>query len=76
MSSSKIIGLFIRYQYRDGDSGAVFTVNDELQVPNNTYLQPSTLAIGQSGSDWTFALNGDRSTLQNAEMVLVYKAKA
>ena len=75
MSSSKIIGLFVRYEYTDGESGATFTINNDLPVPNNTYLQPNTLSVGQSGSEWTFALEGDRSTLKNAEMVLVYKAK-
>ena len=74
MSSSKIIGLFMRYEY-EGSSGAIFTINNDLQVPNNTYLQPNTLSVGQKGTTWTFALNGDRSTLKNAEMILVYKAK-
>ncbi|NEO53217.1 MAG: hypothetical protein F6K54_09075 [Okeania sp. SIO3B5] len=74
MSSSKIIGLLIRYQYQGGESGGTFTIND-LQVPNNTYLQPNTLSVGSKGTEWTFAINGDFSTLQNAEMVLVYKAK-
>ncbi|MEP0925071.1 hemopexin repeat-containing protein [Leptolyngbya sp. ST-U4] len=78
MNSSKIIGLLIRYQY-DGsnnngsNSGAIFTIND-LSAPNNTYLQPSTLSIGQKGSEWIFTLKGDRTALRNAEMVLVYKA--
>ena len=75
MSSSRIIGLLIHYEYTSGNNGAIFTINNSLQVPNNTYLQPSTLSIGQNGSEWIFALKGDRSTLQNAEMVLVYKAK-
>ncbi|HEY9736285.1 MAG TPA: hemopexin repeat-containing protein, partial [Trichocoleus sp.] len=74
MSSSKIIGLLIRYQYTSGSGGATFTINDDLPVPNNTYLQPSTLSIAQAGSEWTFTLKGDRNSLQNAEMVLVYKA--
>ena len=75
MSSSKIIGLFMRYEYADEQGGAIFTINDDLQVPNNTYLQPHTLNVGQNGSSWTFMLKGDGSTLKNAEMVLVYKAK-
>ncbi len=75
MSSSKIIGLFMRYEYEGDKGGAIFTINDDLQVPNNTYLQPNTLNVGQNGSIWTFMLKGDRSTLKNAEMVLVYKAK-
>ncbi len=75
MNSSKIIGLFMRYEYADGQGGAIFTINDDLQVPNNTYLQPNTLNVGQNGSAWKFTLKGDRSTLKNAEMVLVYKAK-
>ncbi len=75
MSSSKIIGLLIHYEYATGNSGATFTINDDLQVPNNTYLQPNTLSVGQNGSEWTFTLKGDRSTLKNAEMILVYKAK-
>ena len=75
MSSSKIIGLFVRYEYEGGKGGAIFTIDDDLQVPNNTYLQPNTLSVGQNGSTWKFALKGDRTTLKNAEMVLVYKAK-
>ncbi|NET40671.1 hemopexin repeat-containing protein [Okeania sp. SIO2B3] len=75
MMSSKIIGLFIRYEYEGGSSGAIFTINDNLQVPNNTYLQPNILSVGQKGTTWRFALKGDRSTLKNAEMILVYKAK-
>ncbi len=75
MSSSKMIGLLIHYEYATGNSGATFTINDDLQVPNNTYLQPNTLSVGQNGSEWTFTLKGDRSTLKNAEMILVYKAK-
>ncbi|WP_287357028.1 hemopexin repeat-containing protein [Moorena sp. SIO3B2] len=75
MSSSKIIGLLIRYEYNNGQGGAFFTINDNLQVPNNTYLQPTTLSIGQRGSEWKFTVKGDASSLQNAEMVLVYKAK-
>ncbi|MFG6107196.1 hypothetical protein U2F10_33505, partial [Leptothoe sp. EHU-05/26/07-4] len=75
MSSSKIIGLFMNYEYADDQGGAIFTINDDLQVPNNTYLQPHTINVGQNGSSWTFMLKGDGSTLKNAEMVLVYKAK-
>ena len=75
MSSSRIIGLLIRYEYKNGQGGAFFTINDYLQVPNNTYLQPTTLSVGQRGSEWTFTVKGDASSLQNAEMVLVYKAK-
>ena len=75
MSSSKMIGLLIHYEYATGNSGATFTINDDLQVPNNTYLQPNTLSVGQNGSEWKFTLKGDRSTLKNAEMVVVYKAK-
>jgi hypothetical protein len=75
MSSSRIIGLFIRYEYEEGDSGAIFTINNDLQAPNNTYLLPTTLNIGQQGADWKFTLKGDKTTLKNAEMVLVYKAK-
>ena len=75
MSSSKIIGLFMHYEYADDQGGAIFTINDDLQVPNNTYLQPNTINVGQNGSSWTFMLKGDGSTLKNAEMVLVYKAK-
>lgn len=75
MMSSQIIGLFMRYEYEGGSSGAIFTINDDLQVPNNTYLQPNILSVGQNGTTWTFALKGDRSTLKNAEMILVYKAK-
>ncbi|NEQ35259.1 MAG: hypothetical protein F6K40_02635 [Okeania sp. SIO3I5] len=75
MMSSKIIGLFMRYEYEGGTSGAIFTINNDLQVPNNTYLQPKTLSVGQNGTTWIFALKGDRSTLKNAEMILVYKAK-
>ena len=74
MSSSKIIGLLIHYQYEGGESGATFTIND-LQVPNDTYLQPNNLSIASKGSEWMFSVNGDRTTLQNAEMVVVYKAK-
>ncbi|AOX01248.1 hypothetical protein BJP34_18990 [Moorena producens PAL-8-15-08-1] len=75
MTSSKIIGLLIRYEYKNGQGGAFFTINDNLQVPNNTYLQPTTLSIGQRGSEWKFTVKGDASSLENAEMVLVYKAK-
>ncbi|NEQ65195.1 MAG: hypothetical protein F6K21_06795 [Symploca sp. SIO2D2] len=74
MSSSRIIGLLMRYQYQEGESGGTVTIND-LQVPNNTYLQPNTLSISNQGSEWKFSVNGDRTTLRNAEMVLVYKAK-
>lgn len=74
MSSSKIIGLFVRYEYA-GDGGSTLTINDALQVPNNTYVQPSNLSVGQNGSDWTFTFKGDATTVKNAEMVLVYKAK-
>ena len=74
MSSNQIIGLFIRYGYDEGKSGAIFTINDDLKVPNNTYIQPGTLSIGPDGASWKFTLKGDRRTLQGAEMVLVYKA--
>ena len=75
MSSSKIIGLFVRYEYSGEGGSATLTLNDDLVVPNNTYLQPSTLSVGQNGSAWQLGMRGDRSTLKNAEMVLVYKAK-
>ena len=75
MSSSKIIGLLIHYQYEGGESGATLSIND-LQVPNDTYLQPTNLSIASKGSEWMFTVNGDRTTLQNAEMVVVYKATA
>jgi hypothetical protein len=80
MNSSKVIGLFVQYQYQGegksgGKSGATFTLNDDLPVPNNTYLQPSTLNVGKNGTAWRFTLKGDRTTLKSAEMVLVYKAQ-
>ena len=75
MSSNQIIGLFVRYGYEGGKGGAIFTINDDLKVPGNTYIQPGNLSIGPDGASWKFTLKGDRRTLQGAEMVLVYKAK-
>ena len=75
MSSSKVIGLYIRYEYEEGQSGATFTINDDLSVPGDTYLQPGTLSVGTEGTTWKFTPKGDRTGLKNAEMVVVYKAK-
>ncbi|MBD1584498.1 Tc toxin subunit A-related protein [Pseudoalteromonas sp. S16_S37] len=75
MSSSKIIGMLVRYQYAEQSQGAVLNINDALQLDNVTYIQPSNLNIDKSGSQWTLSLKGDPTGLQNAEMVVVYKAK-
>ncbi|TQV85945.1 hemopexin repeat-containing protein [Aliikangiella coralliicola] len=75
ISSSRIIGLFVRYEYQDGESGPIFTINDQLDAPNNTYLQQTNLGVGQQGALWKFSLKGDPAGLKNAELVLVYKAK-
>lgn len=75
MSSSKIIGAYVRYEYEEGNGGAVLVMNNDLTLPGDTYLQPNTLSVGQNGSAWNLAVKGDPSTLKNAELVLVYKAK-
>ena len=51
MSSSKMIGLLMRNEYEDGNGGEVLFINDDLQVPNNTYLQTTTPGVGQKGSE-------------------------
>ncbi|MCF6442145.1 hemopexin repeat-containing protein [Pseudoalteromonas luteoviolacea] len=75
MSSSKVIGMLVRYQYAEQSQGAVLNINDALQLNNVTYIQPSNLNIDKAGSQWTLSLKGDPTGLQNAEMVVVYKAK-
>ncbi len=73
MSSGKIIGLVIRYQYDEGTSGPIFTINDDLQVPNDTYLQPGTLSVGSNGAAWKFALKGEiKCLLFKLELVNFY----
>ena len=74
MSSSKIIGIFLKYDYVD-DKKATFVLNDELELKNLKYLEIGNLGIPSSGAKWKFTVKGDKSAIKNVEMVLVYKAK-
>ncbi|MEZ4712471.1 MAG: neuraminidase-like domain-containing protein [Caldilineaceae bacterium] len=76
MSSSKISGLFARYVL--AEPGAVsMTLNGsrELTLADGKALLTSSLSISSQGSEWTFALNGDKANLVNMGLVLGYKAR-
>jgi hypothetical protein len=74
MASSKIIGIYLKYDYAD-DQSATFVMNEELELKNLKYYELGNLGIPGDGATWKFTAKGDKSNIENVEMVLVYKAK-
>lgn len=75
MASSKILGIYSRYQLSD-KAQVSMTLNgdDELVLKDGQYLPTSGLNISSSGSQWSFSLKGNKSDLENMVLVLEYKA--
>jgi hypothetical protein len=75
MSSSKITGLFARYQLAAPASVSMVLNDDkDLTLKDGALLPTSGISIGSQGSDWTFTLNGNKELLQNIGLVVGYKA--
>jgi hypothetical protein len=75
MSSSKITGLFARYELAAPASVSMVLNDDkDLTLKDGALLPTSGLSISSQGTEWTFALNGNKEIVQNIGLVVGYKA--
>jgi hypothetical protein len=74
MTSSKILGMFLKYEYT-GNTTSTFVLNDDLELKNNSYIDVSTISISKGGTDIKLTAKGEKTGIKNVEMVVVYKAK-
>ncbi|MCO6477406.1 MAG: hypothetical protein J5I94_12325 [Phaeodactylibacter sp.] len=76
MSSSKIAGIFTKYDlYEDGQASMALNNNEEFIMQDGKLLLTEGLSIGSRGSDFTFKVEGDKRNIKNVEMVFSYMAK-
>lgn len=75
MSSSKITGIFASYDLVEpGSLSMVLNGDKNLVLKNGKFLQTNNLSIGSRGSDWMFAVQGEKEKLNTVGLVLAYKA--
>ncbi|HEU5101848.1 MAG TPA: hypothetical protein VFU22_22660, partial [Roseiflexaceae bacterium] len=75
MSSSKITGLFARYQLAAPGSVSMLLNDDkDLTLKDGAIVPTNGLSISSQGTDWTFKLNGNKTIVQNIGLVVGYKA--
>jgi hypothetical protein len=73
MSSSKIQSIMVRYDFAEGKSASL-VLNDDITLANNKLIGVSNISISKDGSAFTFTAKGDKTAMQNVEMVMLYKA--
>ena len=75
MGSSKISGIFTKYELSEPDDVSMtLNHNDQWTLEDGKYLPASGLTISSRGSDWVFTIDGDKQNLVNINLVLGYKA--
>jgi Tc toxin complex TcA C-terminal TcB-binding domain/Neuraminidase-like domain/Hemopexin len=75
MASRQITAIYTRFDVADG-SGArmVLNGNPDWTLDDGRVLVANRLSVSSQGSDWRFALTGDKAALMNINLALGYKA--
>ena len=74
MSSSKITGIFARFDVDDGQPSLILNNTSDWELRDNAYTDTSGLSIGREGTDLRFALRGDKASLRNVQLIFGYRA--
>ena len=77
MVSSAIRAIFTRYQYvpqSTGGASFVIDMGQQLPLPDGKTVDTSGLMIRTAGTTLNLTVKGDKTTLQNAYLVMGYKA--
>jgi hypothetical protein len=76
MSSSKITGIFARFeQSAPGSVSLVLNGDSEMTLKDGKYIDTSGLTIGSKGTALTFTVKGNKALLTNVKLVMGYKAQ-
>jgi len=75
MSSSKITGIFARYELAEPAAVSLVLNGDKtLTLKDGKFLLTNGLSIGSRGSEWRLTVNGDKDLIDNIGLVFGYKA--
>ena len=75
ISSSKIIGVFTRYELLEPSAVSMVLNGDEaLILQDGKFLPTNGLSISTQGAEWAFVLKGNKTILNNMSLVFSYKA--
>ena len=75
MGSSKISGIFTKYEFQNGGQTSMIMNNDDaLTLKDGQYVESTGLSVSNKGAEWTFKVKGDKEGLVNVNLILGYKA--
>jgi hypothetical protein len=75
MSSSKITGIFARFeQSANGSISLMLNGDSAMTLKDGKYMDTYGLTIGSKGTDLTFTVKGNKALLTNVSLIMGYKA--
>lgn len=75
LSGSKITGLVPHYEMQgEGQVSLIMNDDDDLTLKHGKFNEANGLMIRSSGATWKFKAKGNRKSLSNLGLVLMYKA--
>ncbi len=76
MASSRIAGIFTKFDLIDaGKVSMVLNNDDKMVLKDGKFLETDSLSISNRGTQLTFKLKGNKQNLKNVNLVVSYKAK-
>ncbi|NER88851.1 hemopexin repeat-containing protein [Moorena sp. SIO3A2] len=75
LSGSKITGLVPHYEMQgEGQVSLIMNDDDDLTLKHGKFNEGNGLMIRNSGASWNFKAKGDKKSLSNLGLVVMYKA--
>ncbi|NEO90758.1 MAG: hypothetical protein F6K56_11100, partial [Moorea sp. SIO3G5] len=76
LSGSKITGLVPHYEKQgEGQVSLIMNDDDDLTLKHGKFNEANGLMIRRSGATWNFKAKGDRKSLSNLGLVVMYRAE-
>ena len=77
MASSRITGIFSKFVLVEPATPVSLMLNndDMLILRDEQFLETPGLSVRNSGTNWTFTVQGEKSNLKTVQLVVGYKAK-
>ncbi|NEQ09751.1 MAG: hypothetical protein F6K37_28550, partial [Moorea sp. SIO4E2] len=76
LSGSKITGLVPHYEMQgEGQVSLILNDDDDLTLKHGKFNEANGLMIRSSGASWNFKAKGDRKSLSNLGLVVMYKGE-
>ena len=75
MAGSKITGLVPHYELQgEGQVSLMMNDDDDLTLKQEQFNEANGVMIRNSGTTWNFKAKGDKKSLSNLGLVVMYKA--